>query len=193
MKKVFLILSLGMIFLCGCLVRTYTIYKPRKGTEIKGNQGYIMGAPSEEEKKKESRLGEKRPLTVIEIELGSHPPEVTPRHPQVSGEQVQEENKAEEEVRQETKVEADETPVSAIEEEINREEIPVKSIVSSSMKEQPQKEYKYYVVLKNDTLQKISYKFYGTTRKWKLIYEENKNVIKNPDRLYPGTKIKIPF
>ena len=52
--------------------------------------------------------------------------------------------------------------------------------------------YTPYTVGKDDTLQKISQKFYGTTRKWKLIYDNNLDVIKNPDRLYPGTQIKIP-
>ncbi|MBU2044740.1 MAG: LysM peptidoglycan-binding domain-containing protein [Candidatus Omnitrophica bacterium] len=52
--------------------------------------------------------------------------------------------------------------------------------------------YTLYTVTKDDTLQKISYKFYGTTRKWKVIYDNNVEAIKNPDRLYPGTKIKIP-
>ena len=187
MRKVFLMLSLGMIFLCGCLVRTYTIYKPRKGTEVEGNQGYIMGTPPEEEKKKESRLGKVRPITVFEIELGAHPPENIKPQPEAT---VYEEKRKTKEVAVKETVKAS---ASLIEEEINREEIPVKSIISEVPQQQPQKHYKYYVVRKNDTLQKISYKFYGTTRKWKLIYEENKNIIKNPDRLYPGTKIKIPF
>jgi len=49
-----------------------------------------------------------------------------------------------------------------------------------------------YRVQKNDTLQKISKKFYDTYRKWPQIYEANKDVIKNPDRIKPGITIKIP-
>ncbi len=181
-----LLLGVGLFFISGCLVRTYTIYKPRKNIEITGNQGYIVGEPSDKEKK--LRLGKMRPITVIEVELGEHPPKatITPDSKAVSQVKEQKEKQSQEESRIVNR--------STIEEEITREEIPVKFIVSESLHpQQPQKQYKYYTVQKNDTLQKISYKFYGTTRKWKLIYEENKDVIKDPDYVYPGTKIKIPF
>lgn len=55
-----------------------------------------------------------------------------------------------------------------------------------------QKEDKYYTVQKKDTLQKISSKFYGTTKKWKMLYNANTDVLKNPNKVYPGMKIKIP-
>lgn len=49
-----------------------------------------------------------------------------------------------------------------------------------------------YTVAKNDTLQKISKKFYGTTKKWVKIYSANKDVLKGPDKVYPGQVINIP-
>jgi nucleoid-associated protein YgaU len=49
-----------------------------------------------------------------------------------------------------------------------------------------------YTVQKGDTLQKISKKFYGTTKKWKKIYEANTAVLKGPDKVYPGQTINIP-
>lgn len=49
-----------------------------------------------------------------------------------------------------------------------------------------------YVIKKGDTLQKISRKFYGTTRKWRTIYEANRGTIKNYDKLSVGMKIVIP-
>lgn len=49
-----------------------------------------------------------------------------------------------------------------------------------------------YQVQKDDTLQKISKKFYDSYSKWTRIYEANKDVIKNPDRITPGITIKIP-
>jgi nucleoid-associated protein YgaU len=52
--------------------------------------------------------------------------------------------------------------------------------------------YKEYTVSKNDTLQKISKKFYGTSKKWMKIYEANKDVLKGPDKVYPGQVLKIP-
>ncbi|RJP28720.1 MAG: LysM peptidoglycan-binding domain-containing protein [Candidatus Omnitrophota bacterium] len=52
--------------------------------------------------------------------------------------------------------------------------------------------YEEYVVQKNDTLQKISQKFYGTTKKWNKIFEANKEALKSPDRIYPGQTIMVP-
>jgi len=56
-----------------------------------------------------------------------------------------------------------------------------------------QGEMQQYSVQKGDTLQKISQKFYGTTKKWNKIYEANKSVLKAPDKIYPGQKINIPL
>ena len=52
--------------------------------------------------------------------------------------------------------------------------------------------FESYVVGKNDTLQKISKKFYGTTKKWPKIYEANKDLLRSPDKLYAGQTLKIP-
>ena len=49
-----------------------------------------------------------------------------------------------------------------------------------------------YTVEKDDTLQKISQKFYNSYSKWTRIYEANKPVIPNPDRIKPGTVLQIP-
>jgi len=52
--------------------------------------------------------------------------------------------------------------------------------------------FEKYIVAKNDTLQKISKKFYGTTKKWMKIYNANKDVLRAPDKLYPGQTLNIP-
>ncbi|MDP2927495.1 MAG: LysM peptidoglycan-binding domain-containing protein [Candidatus Omnitrophota bacterium] len=52
--------------------------------------------------------------------------------------------------------------------------------------------FEKYTVAKNDTLQKISNKFYGTTKRWMKIYEANKDVLRGPDKLYPGQILNIP-
>jgi nucleoid-associated protein YgaU len=49
-----------------------------------------------------------------------------------------------------------------------------------------------YTVVKGDTLSKIAKHFYGNATQWKRIYEANKDVIKNPDLIYPGQTFKIP-
>ncbi len=53
---------------------------------------------------------------------------------------------------------------------------------------------KTYTVIKGDYLWKIA-KFwwiYRDGRKWKDIYEANKDKIKNPDLIYPGQELNIP-
>ena len=52
--------------------------------------------------------------------------------------------------------------------------------------------FEKYTVAKDDTLQKISMKFYGTTKRWMKIYEANKNVLRGPNKLYAGQVLNIP-
>jgi nucleoid-associated protein YgaU len=52
--------------------------------------------------------------------------------------------------------------------------------------------YTTYKVKKGQTLQDISKEVYGTTKKWKKIYNVNKDKIKNPDKIYAGQVLNIP-
>lgn len=49
-----------------------------------------------------------------------------------------------------------------------------------------------YTVEKDDTLQKISKKVYGSFGKWTKIYDANKDKIKNPNFVKPGVVLTIP-
>jgi nucleoid-associated protein YgaU len=51
-----------------------------------------------------------------------------------------------------------------------------------------------YVVKKGESLWRIAqYKdLYGDPYLWPIIFEANKKTIKNPNRIYPGQKLKIP-
>lgn len=49
-----------------------------------------------------------------------------------------------------------------------------------------------YTVVKGDSLSKIAKRKYGDARKWRAIYEANKDLIKDPDLIYPGQVLKIP-
>jgi nucleoid-associated protein YgaU len=51
---------------------------------------------------------------------------------------------------------------------------------------------KTYVVVKGDSLSKIAKHEYGDANKWRTIYEANKDLIKDPDLIYPGQQLKIP-
>ncbi len=55
-----------------------------------------------------------------------------------------------------------------------------------------EEEFVDYKVQKNDTLQKISMKFFGTTKKWKKIFNANTDILRSPDKLKPGMTIRIP-
>jgi nucleoid-associated protein YgaU len=49
-----------------------------------------------------------------------------------------------------------------------------------------------YVVVKGDSLSKIAQHAYGDGKRWRKIYEANKDVIKDPDLIYPGQSLRIP-
>ena len=60
--------------------------------------------------------------------------------------------------------------------------------------EQPEKikTQKFHIVRKGETLSEISYKYYGSANKWQKILDANRNVIKDANKLNPGTKLIIP-
>ena len=51
---------------------------------------------------------------------------------------------------------------------------------------------KIYVVVAGDSLSKIAKREYGNASEWKRIYEANQDVLKDPDKIFPGQKLKIP-
>jgi Uncharacterized protein containing LysM domain len=51
-------------------------------------------------------------------------------------------------------------------------------------------ENEIYEVKPGDSLSKIAAKYPGIT--WNKIYEANKDIIKDPDVIHPGQKLKIP-
>ena len=51
---------------------------------------------------------------------------------------------------------------------------------------------KIYVVKAGDSLSKIAKAEYGDANAWKGIFEANKDILKDPNKIYPGQKLKIP-
>lgn len=51
---------------------------------------------------------------------------------------------------------------------------------------------KIYEVVSGDTLSRIAKHEYGDANDWKRIYEANRDILKDPDKIYPGQKLKIP-
>ena len=168
--------SLGMgivasiLLLAGCSgVRTYTVDEGRVDQNLaQGNQGYLMGTPKADAAQQERRATRKR--YVAEVELGM-PYKAKPSS-ETQGETV---------VREVVSEPAGETVA---------EEPAVETAQSAAGAEAAQ--VTAYTVERNDTLQKISQKVYGTSKKWKVIYEANSDKLKSPDRIYAGQVLKIP-
>ena len=51
---------------------------------------------------------------------------------------------------------------------------------------------KIYVVVSGDSLSKIAQREYGMASEWTRIYEANRGLIKDPDKIFPGQKLQIP-
>ena len=49
-----------------------------------------------------------------------------------------------------------------------------------------------YTIEKGDTLSKIAKEQLGHASAWKQIFEANRDVIDDPDRIFPGQVIKLP-
>ncbi len=169
MKKQDLFLCLaGLSFafvLSGCVVRTYPLTKDRVDQDLTGNRGFIQGqAPAGEEKERKTT----RITQVVEIELRS--PLKFEKMP---------------------KPKVEETPMVKSEEQVEGNKGYIASSISPEIAEPGTIEK--YTVQKKDTLQKISQKFYGTSKLWKWIYDANKDVLKGPNKIYPGQVINVPL
>jgi len=64
----------------------------------------------------------------------------------------------------------------------------------SSQYEQAEKikTQKFHIVRKDQTLSSISMEHYGSASKWKKIFDANRGVIKDANKIQPGTKLIIP-
>lgn len=57
----------------------------------------------------------------------------------------------------------------------------------------PAPEATFYTVQKGDNLSKISKEFYGKGSRYREIFEANKPMLSDPDRIYPGQVLRIPL
>ncbi|HEX5680876.1 MAG TPA: LysM peptidoglycan-binding domain-containing protein, partial [Desulfobacterales bacterium] len=51
----------------------------------------------------------------------------------------------------------------------------------------------YYIIKKGDTLSAVAKQFYGKANDYPKIFEANREVIKDPNLIFPGQKIRIPL
>jgi nucleoid-associated protein YgaU len=57
----------------------------------------------------------------------------------------------------------------------------------------PDLKIEYYTIVSGDTLGGIAKKFLGNAMDYPKIFEANREVIKDPNLIYPGQKIRIPL
>lgn len=58
--------------------------------------------------------------------------------------------------------------------------------------ENPKPESTFYEVKSGDSLSKIAKSHYGDPMKYPLIFEANKPMLSDPDKIYPGQVLRIP-
>ncbi|HLF52177.1 peptidoglycan-binding protein LysM [Flavobacterium sp.] len=56
----------------------------------------------------------------------------------------------------------------------------------------PAPESQYHTVEKGDWLSKIAEKYYGDAKKFDVIFEANRPMLSDPDKIYPGQVLRIP-
>ena len=166
----------------GCArITTQVVEKPRVDQEVKGNRGYLVGsAPASSKPRQATRQVIETNVelpTMDELNPWRKPAKITG---QTSASPVAKIHSAPE-YAPEPEWE-DEARYPQTDSEL-AEPMPVhpRAVKGAS-----------YTVKKGDTLQKISEQFYGTTRKWKKIYDANRDHLKSPDRVYAGQKLMIP-
>jgi nucleoid-associated protein YgaU len=198
MRKFLWIISCAFIslHLAGCggwLVRTSTSRQPRVDQQVSGNRGFVHGSPTSPPK--EPAFKDRR---VYRVEL-----EVPPSLPKESKPQPLEKKSIPQAPREDKALWGNrgylvggpvqearqKTPETLVYEETPPviERIPVPEVKPKEISKM-----RTYTVKKGDTLQKISRKFYGTTKKWPLLYKTNKDRLKSQDRVYPGQVLDIP-
>lgn len=57
----------------------------------------------------------------------------------------------------------------------------------------PEEKFDYYVIQSGDSLSAIAKRYYGDAMQYPKIFEANKAMIKDADKIYPGQKIRIPI
>jgi len=71
-----------------------------------------------------------------------------------------------------------------------REQLEEQRAAAQAAKEEAEK--RTYVVKSGDSLSKIAKEMLGDASRWPEIFELNKDIIKNPNLIYPNQELKLP-
>jgi len=75
----------------------------------------------------------------------------------------------------------------------------VEKVVADDMRvpppapEEPEEKAEFYEIVSGDTLGGIAKRYYGKASAYMRIFEANRDIISDPNKIYPGQKIKIPL
>ena len=69
----------------------------------------------------------------------------------------------------------------------------VEKVMAVTVKTPDEPRVEYYEIVSGDTLSGIAKKYYGDAMQYPRLFEANREVIKDPDLIYPGQKIRIPL
>ena len=74
----------------------------------------------------------------------------------------------------------------------------VEKVVADDLKapapkpEEPVEKVEFYEIVSGDTLGGIAKRHYGSASKYMKIFEANRDIISDPNKIYPGQKIRLP-
>ena len=69
----------------------------------------------------------------------------------------------------------------------------VEKVMAVTVKAADEHKVEFYEIVSGDTLSGIAKKYYGNAMEYPRLFEANREVIKDPDLIYPGQKIRIPL
>ena len=69
----------------------------------------------------------------------------------------------------------------------------VEKVMAVTVKVPDEPRVEYYEIVSGDTLSGIAKKYYGDAMQYPRLFEANREVIKDPDLIYPGQKIRVPL
>jgi len=176
------VLSFIFLFVSGCAtVSTYTLDREREDQEMIGNAGYLSGTPQSPDR---SQSRKTRRTYVVEV-LTKGPEEQEVQIPEVNT-QIAPDLKSRPARRKSSKAQPVRIPA-----------VEFTSVESARPSDRQAVEsagtgFTEYTVLEDDTLQKISKKFYDRYSRWQKIYDANQDVISDPNNIKPGITLKIP-